>query len=141
MGCNTLVAFAGNQVIFTFESVTFEWQVALSGKRMACIFSFFIFALNMFNYSSIIAAVIQAFLLCLKITGNLLIFRFMKRLAFAVFQITIGFSISPTIFPHNNTVSSSLDILPPVHFSSLTASDFVDNAQKNNPVLPHCKCF
>jgi hypothetical protein len=33
MGCNTFVAFAGNQVIFTFESVTFGWQVALPRKK------------------------------------------------------------------------------------------------------------
>jgi hypothetical protein len=38
MGCNTLVAFAENQAIFMFESVTFGWQVALSGKRMAFLF-------------------------------------------------------------------------------------------------------
>jgi hypothetical protein len=28
MGCNTLAAFAGNQAMFTFQSVTFGWQVA-----------------------------------------------------------------------------------------------------------------
>jgi hypothetical protein len=52
MGCNTLVAFAGIQAMFTFESVAFGWQVALSRKRMAFLFSYFIFALNMFNQSS-----------------------------------------------------------------------------------------
>jgi hypothetical protein len=41
---------------------------ALSRKNMAFLFSFFIFALNMFNYSSIVAAVIQAFLLFLQIS-------------------------------------------------------------------------
>jgi hypothetical protein len=61
MGCNTLVAFAGNQAIFTFECITFGWQVALSRKRMAFQFSFFIFALNMFNHSSIVAADIHGF--------------------------------------------------------------------------------
>jgi hypothetical protein len=50
----------------------------LSRKRMASLFSFFIFALNMFNHSSILAAVLQAFLLFHQITGKLLIFRFLK---------------------------------------------------------------
>jgi hypothetical protein len=33
----------------------------LSGKRMVFLFPFFIFALNMFNHSTIVAAAIQAF--------------------------------------------------------------------------------
>jgi hypothetical protein len=57
MGCYTLVAFDGNQAIFTFESATFGWQVALSRKSMTFLFSFFIFALNVFNHSYTLAAV------------------------------------------------------------------------------------
>jgi hypothetical protein len=53
MDCNTLGAFAANHAIFTFECVTFGWQVALPRKRMAFLFSFFIFELNMLNHSSI----------------------------------------------------------------------------------------
>jgi hypothetical protein len=91
----------------------------------------------MFNHSSFVAAAIQAFffLLFLQITGKLLIFRFLKHLGFAAFQITRGSSISPTTFPHNNPVSLSFDILPLVHFPHLTASDIVGSAQKKNPVL------
>jgi hypothetical protein len=72
--------------------------------------------------------------LFLQNTVKLLIFRFLKRLSFAAFAITRGFSFCRTIFPHKSTVRLSLDILPPVHFSPLTTSDFVDNARKNNHV-------
>jgi hypothetical protein len=58
MGCNTLVAFAGNWAIFKFETITFGWQVALPRKRIAFLFSFLIFALNM------LAAVMQALFYC-----------------------------------------------------------------------------
>jgi hypothetical protein len=73
-------------------------------------------------------------LLFLQSTGILLSFRFFKHLGFVAFPNTRGFYISPTIFPQNNGVKS-LDVLPPAHFSPLTASDFVGNARKNNPVL------
>jgi hypothetical protein len=66
-----------------------------------------IFALNMFNHSSIVAAVIQAFLLFLQIIGKLLILWFLNHLGFAAFPVMRGFFNSPTIFPHNNTVSLS----------------------------------
>jgi hypothetical protein len=48
------------------------------------------FSLNMFTHSSIVAAVIQAFLLFLQITGKLLIFRCLKHFGFAAFPITRG---------------------------------------------------
>jgi hypothetical protein len=56
-------------------------------KRMEFLFSFFMFAFNMFNPSPIAAAVIQAFLLFLQITGKLLMFRFLIHLGFAAFPI------------------------------------------------------
>jgi hypothetical protein len=64
----------------------------------------------------------------------------LKHLGFAAFPITRGFFISPTILSHNNTVTSSLDILPPVHLSPLTVSDFVGDARKTILFRPHCKC-
>jgi hypothetical protein len=87
-----------------------------------------------FKHSSIEAAVIQAFLLFLQMTGKLLIFIFLKHLSFAAFPVMRGVSISPTILSHNNNVSLSLDILPLVHISPLSVSDVVGNTRKNNPV-------
>jgi hypothetical protein len=94
MGCSTLVAFDVNQAIFTSESVTFGWQVELSRKRMAFLFSFFTFALNMFNHSSIVAVVIQAFLLYLQITW----FSRTESLSFSLASMILSFSFSDAMY-------------------------------------------
>src|SRR5215469_8496764 len=74
-------------------------------------------SLKAVNHSSMICDVIRAFLLNLHSTGSFCMSRFRKRRGFAALPITKGFSVSPEIKPHRNTVNLSLHTFPPEHFS------------------------
>lgn len=96
------------------------WHGALSKKRMTFRPHFTILLLKLVSHSVIKLPVIHPFLLFPKET-----FIFLKQRGFPAFPITTGFSISPAIFPHRNTVSLPFDIFPPTHFSPRKVSDLV----------------
>lgn len=128
MSCNTVVIFGGNQASFTFVIVILEWQVALSRKSNSFRFPFFILALNPFNHSSNIEAVIQDVLLLCKSQVS---FTILKHLGFTVFPVTRFFSNFPIKSPHNNNMSFlGHSVLNTLHYSHLTTKNFVGNAKK-----------
>src|SRR5215469_16732850 len=69
------------------------------------------------DHSSMMCDVTHAFLLALHSTGSFRMSRFRKHHGFAALLITKGFSVSPDIKPHRNTVNLSLHSFPPEHFS------------------------
>ena len=73
-------------------------------------------------------------LLDLHSTGSFRMSRFRKHRGFAALPITNGFSISPDIKPHRNTVNISLHSFPPKLFSPFRHSDLFGSARKNSPV-------
>src|SRR5215469_16551121 len=81
-----------------------------------------------------ICDVIHAFLLDLHSTECFRMSRFRKHRGFAALAITKGFSVSPDIKPHRNTVKLSLHSFPPEHFSPFKHSDLFGSARKNSPV-------
>jgi len=78
--------------------------------------------------------VIHALLLVRPIMGNFVGSTFLKHLGFCDLPITRGFSNSPSMLAHKNTVKRSLGSLPPLHSSLFTDSVLLGNAQKNKPV-------
>src|SRR5215469_1113248 len=60
--------------------------------------------------------------------------RFRKHRGFVALTITKGFSVSPDIKPHRNTVNLSLHSFPPEYISPFRHSVLFGSARKNGPV-------
>src|SRR5215469_232984 len=91
-------------------------------------------SLKAVNHSSMMCDVTHVFLLALHSTGSFRKSWFRKHRGFADLPITKGFSVSPDIKPHRNTVNLSLHSFPPEHFSPFRYSLLFGRARKNSPV-------